>query len=104
MNSPRLCQFILSGPPSRHGGPKDQGGYGNSASFNHPLDTVMLPNPLRLAQPNSQSTAPTLAMAGPRPWMAPSVALLPPLALLFLQTGDPIDGNGGTGGGGSSVF
>lgn len=44
------------------------------------------------------------AMMGGRPWMAPSVTILPPLALLFLQTGDPIDGNGGTGGGGSSVF
>lgn len=44
------------------------------------------------------------AMMGGRPWMAPSVTMLPSLAALFMQTGDPIDGTGGTGGGGSSVF
>jgi hypothetical protein len=44
------------------------------------------------------------AMMGGRPWMAPVVSILPALALLQVQTGDPIDGGGGTGGGGSSVF
>lgn len=47
---------------------------------------------------------PLAMMGGARPWMAPSVTILPPLALLFLATGDPIEGTGGTGGSGSGVF
>jgi hypothetical protein len=43
-------------------------------------------------------------MMGGRPWMAPSVTMLPMLTALLQQTGDPIDGSGGTGGSGSSVF
>ncbi len=41
---------------------------------------------------------------GRRPWVQPSVEDLPPLTELTLQTGDPIPGGGGTGGGGATVF
>lgn len=39
-----------------------------------------------------------------RPWVQPAVEELPRLTELTLQTGDPIPGGGGTGGGGSTVF
>lgn len=39
-----------------------------------------------------------------RPWVQPAVEDLPRLTDLTLQTGDPIPGGGGTGGGGSTVF
>lgn len=38
------------------------------------------------------------------PWTPPRIDELPPLTELTLATGDPIDGGGGTGGGGSTVF
>lgn len=39
-----------------------------------------------------------------RRWIEPAVEELPRLTDLTLQTGDPIGGRGGTGGGGSVVF
>jgi hypothetical protein len=39
-----------------------------------------------------------------RPWSTPEIAELPRLTELTLQTGDPIEGIGSTGGGGSTVF
>lgn len=39
-----------------------------------------------------------------RPWTPPVLQQLPKLTDLTLVTGDPIDGGGGTGGGGSTVF
>ena len=39
-----------------------------------------------------------------RPWTAPVLEVLPKLTNLTLVTGAPIDGGGGTGSGGSTVF
>jgi hypothetical protein len=39
-----------------------------------------------------------------RVWLDPTIEELPRLTDLTLQTGDPIPGGGGTGGGGSTVF
>jgi hypothetical protein len=39
-----------------------------------------------------------------RPWVPPRIEELPPLTDLTLATGDPIDGGGDIGGGGSTVF
>ena len=39
-----------------------------------------------------------------RRWKTPRIEDLPPLTELTLATGDPIDGGGDTGGGGSTVF
>lgn len=38
------------------------------------------------------------------PWTPPRIDELPPLTELTLATGDPIGGDGDTGGGGSTVF
>jgi hypothetical protein len=47
---------------------------------------------------------PAPALRGTRAWTPPSVAPLPRLTELTLQTGGGIPGGGGTGGGGSTVI
>jgi hypothetical protein len=69
-----------------------------------PAKVAVLPQFPQFPAPAAEGRPQVHPMMGGRPWMAPSVTMLPMLTALLQQTGDPIDGTGGTGGGGSSVF
>lgn len=68
----------------------------------------MPPVPAPASLPTSSDAA-RVAAAPRRPWTQPTVTALPPLTTLTLQSGgdlggSDIDGVGGTGFGGSTVF